>query len=108
MIIRCPRRRNATRVPVDVQAGTLDFAGGSTSTHTAATITVAIGALLDFSSGTHTLDVDTTYETPEGLFSGATVNLDGTYTLTGSSTTISDGQFYRQHYQWHGRRSDHQ
>ena len=75
---------------VDVKAGTLNFSS-NTATHTAATITVANGALLQFSGGTHDLDAATTLDATDVLFSGGTVNMDGTYTLSGSSTTVSGG-----------------
>ncbi|HEY3392865.1 MAG TPA: choice-of-anchor D domain-containing protein, partial [Lacipirellulaceae bacterium] len=74
---------------VNVDQGILELSGSSTST--GGTFAVDAGAILRFSSGSHTVDSASTITGAGDVdFSTNTVTLDGTYAITGI-TTVSGG-----------------
>ncbi len=71
---------------VDVQSGRLDLSGGGTSSGSFD----ATGAELEFGGGTHTLTGTSSVTATKVIFSGATVNHAGGYTVTGE-TQVTGG-----------------
>ena len=70
---------------VDVQSGTLNLSGGGTSSGT-----FSGPGTLQFGGGTHDVQAASSIDIPAVVFSGGTVNLDGSYNAT-SATTVSGG-----------------